>query len=288
MLLAFVYAAISNVVATGITTAERKDQEDHPSAHGLRYEDVEFTPRGGDLTLMGWYLPGESQRPTIIFVHGITSMRSGDNLVDLASRLVGLGFNVLMFDLRGHGTSGGDQVSYGYYERRDLLGAIDFLVARGVPPDRIGVLGVSMGAGTAVLGLAQEPAIRALVADSPFARGSDLIVREIELKTPIPAWIAPIFIPGATLIANLRFDIDIGVLVPEEAVARLDYPILVIHGLADTRIPSEHGVRVHEAAHPGSEIWLVPDVEHVDAFADRPEEYTERVVDYFKARLGGE
>ena len=288
VLLGIVYLVISNVIAAGLTTAEHKGQEDHPSAYDLEYEDVEFESRGGDITLKGWYLPGEDQRPTIIFVHGITSMRSGDNAVELASFLVPLGFNILMFDLRGHGNSAGTQVSYGYYERQDLLGAFDYLLGRGVPAQRIGVLGMSMGAGTAVLGLAQEPAIQALVADSTYARASDLITKEIDLKTPIPKWIAPVFIPGATLIARLRFDIDIGELVPEEAVADLDYPVLVIHGLADTRIPTEHGVRVHEAAHRDSKIWLVPGVEHVDAFKDRKDEYVERVAAYFEDRLGGQ
>ena len=74
---------------------------------------------------------------------------------------------------------------------------------------------------------------------------------------------------------------------PQEAVKGLSYPILVIHGEGDSRIPFEHGVKVHEAAPEGSSIWLVPDVEHVDAFLTYPDEYMDRIMTYYEARLGG-
>ena len=66
----------------------------------------------------------------------------------------------------------------------------------------------------------------------------------------------------------------------------LPYPILIIHGMADSRIPFEHGVRVHEVAHPDSKMWLVPEVDHVDAFLTYPDEYVERLVSYLNGRLG--
>ena len=285
VLLLLIYGAVSYLIASGVTKAERKDQEDDPAAYGLAFEDVEFSPRGGDIRLSGWYIHGRSPGPTLIFVHGIGSIRTGDNATDLAARLVDRGFSILMFDLRAHGSSEGDKISGGFNERWDVLGALDFLVARGVSQDSIGVLGVSMGAGTSVLALAEEPAIRALVADSTYANASELIAHETARKTVFPEWIAPIFVPGAKVAANLLFDIDLGALVPEKAIARLDYPVLIIHGTADTRIPVEHGVRVHRASHPDSELWLVPEVDHVDAFVTHPQEYVERVASYFKARL---
>ena len=288
VLLGLIYGLVSYLIASGVTKAERKEQEDHPSAHGLAFEDVEFTPRDGDLALSGWLIPGGPNAPTLIFVHGIGSVRSGDKTMELAARLVDRGFNALMFDLRGHGSSEGDSVSGGLHERRDVLGAFDYLVARGTAPDSIGVIGFSMGAGTAVLAVAEEPAIRALVADSSYAKVSELIAQETARKTVFPKWLVPIFVPGARLAASWLFDIDLGALNPEVAVAGLDYPILVIHGTADDRIPVEHGIRVHMASHLESTLWLVPDVAHVDAFLTHPDEYAERVAAYFEARLGGQ
>jgi dipeptidyl aminopeptidase/acylaminoacyl peptidase len=279
------YGFTAFLIASGVTKAERKSQEDHPAAYGLEFQEVQFVSRKGDVMLSGWYLPGRGSKPTLIFVHGIGGVRSGDKAVDLASRLVSRGFNVLLFDLRGHGSSGGDRIGGGYLERWDLLGAFDFLVAQGTPPERIGVVGFSMGAGTSILGVAQEPGIRALVADSPYANVSDLITREVARKTVFPEWSVPIFLPGTKLVAKLVHQIDLGALVPEKAVRRLGYPILLIHGTADTRIPVGQGVRVHQAAHPDSTIWLVPEVDHVDSFSTHPDEYVARVGEYFTRRL---
>lgn len=279
------YALLSYFIALGVSKAEREDQEDHPSNYGLHFEEVSFFSRGDNIELDGWYIVGDDSSVNLIFVHGISSNRTGDNAMDLASRLVDKGFSVLLFDLRAHGSSGGERISGGDHERRDVLGAYDFLVNRGVPSNKIGVLGFSMGAATSILALAEESSIQALVADSPYANVSDLMAYEISRKTIIPESIAPIFIPGATLCAGLFFDIDISVLDTETVVSKLDYPILVIHGSDDTRIPVEHGIRVHMASHPESDLWLLPEVDHVDSFTNHPSKYVQKVVKYFTNRL---
>ncbi|MCH7736719.1 MAG: alpha/beta fold hydrolase [Chloroflexi bacterium] len=286
VVIVILYGLISFLIAQGVTKADRDPQEGHPSDYNLVFEDVEFPSRRGDVVLSGWYLPGENSSPHLIFVHGIGSVRSGDNAVELAARMIDLGYNVLMFDLRGHGSSGGDKVSGGYFERWDVLGAFDYLLGRrGVDSSRIGLMGFSMGAATSIMAAAEEPRITALVADSPYANASDLIAREAARKTPIPGWLTPIFMPAAKLLANGIYGIDIGSLVPEESVATLGYPVFVIHGIADERIPWEHGQRVAGAADAGSSIWLVPGVDHVDAFLTHPNEYVKRVSEYFGSRF---
>ena len=76
---------------------------------------VEFTPRGESLMLSGWYLPAGVEGRYVIFVHGLNNVRFGDNAVELAARLVECGYSVLLFDLRGHGSSEDGQLSGGYY-----------------------------------------------------------------------------------------------------------------------------------------------------------------------------
>ena len=285
MVVVVLYGLVSFLIAQGVTNASRKPQEQIPSDFNLVSEDVEFFSRRGDVKLSGWYLPGDDSSPHLIFVHGIGSVRSGDKAVGLAARIVGLGYNVLMFDLRGHGSSGGDKVSGGFYERADVLGAFDYLLRRGVDTGRVGLMGFSMGAATSIMAAAQEPGIIAVAADSTYANASELIAREAARKTPIPGWLTPVFMPAAKLMANGIYGIDIGSLVPEESVADLGYPVLLIHGTEDKRIPLEQGQRVADAAKEGSSIWLVPEVDHVDAFLTHPDEYTERVNEYFSSRF---
>ena len=280
------YGVASFMIANGVTKAEREEHEGHPSEYGLKFEEVEFLPRGGELRLRGWYMEPMTRGPTIILVHGLGGSRSSGDALGLASGLLERGYGVLTFDLRAHGDSEGEKVSGGLHERLDVLGAFDYLVERGVSGSQIGVIGRSMGAATSILAAADEPAIRALVADSPYAVGSELIAQETARKTIFPDWIVPIFIRGADLAAELSLDIDLDKLTPVKAIATLDYPVLVIHTLNDTRIPIEHGIRVHMASHRDSDLWIVSDVDHGDTYSELPEEYLDRVAEYFHERFG--
>ena len=282
------YGVLCFVVAWAVTRSERRPQDDHPTAHELDFEDVEFASRDGRARLSGWYIHGRGSRRTIIFVHGLGVTRSAGLTVDLAARLDERGFDTLLFDLRGHGSSDGDRVSAGYHEKWDVLGAFDFLVCRGVPESRIGVLGASMGAGTALFAMAEEPGMRAVVADSPYADVGELLAREIAHRTRISRRVTPFLVPTSKLMAKLFYGIDVASLVPERTAACLSSPILVIHGMDDLLIPYTHGARVHKAAPAGSEVWLVPNMAHLEAFAAYPEEYVDRVAAYFERRLGSE
>ena len=293
LLLTGVYAYVSYAMASSVTTPDRSVADQYPEQFGLHYEEVTFPPRGdkwADVALRGWLI-GEGvpadhgDRFTVLLVHGLNSNRAGDNALALADRLYDLGYSVLLFELRGHGESDGDQVAAGYLERWDVLGAYDFLVERGVPPERIGVLGNSMGGATALLAVAEEPGIGALVVDSAFADLRDMIAQETARTTVFPEWMVPLFIPGMSLLSSLLYGIDIGAVVPERAAATLDYPILIIHGDADTRIPVGQGVRIHASSPAGSEVWLVPGSDHVDSFLDSPDEYVRRIDAYFRSQL---
>ena len=284
--LAVVYFLVSYRMAVDLTTAERIDLEGTPADYGRAYEQVRFRSRRGDVTLDGWYLVGRGGMPVVIFVHGISSNRTGEGMTELACMLNARGYGALLFDLRGHGVSGEGTMSGGWHERMDVLGAFDYLRGRGVSTDSIGVLGMSVGAATAALAAAAEPRIRAAVLDSPFARVSELIENETGLRTPIPKWLARLFKPAAIFLARRLYDIDVNAIAPEEDVARLDYPVLVIAAPDDDRIPASHGVRVHAAASEGSELWMVHGVGHCGAFTAHPERYVDRVCEYFESRLG--
>jgi pimeloyl-ACP methyl ester carboxylesterase len=267
---------------------ERKPFEAHPADLGLSYEDVSFAPRNGELKLQGWLLNGSPGSPHLIFVHGLGSQRTDTQSLDLAARLVrNEGYSVLLFDLRAHGTSEGDRITAGQLERDDVLGAYDFLLSRGAQPGRVGLRGLCYGAGIAIMAAAQEPGIAAVVADSAFASVEARAAHEIARRTPIPESLAPAFMPPARLFADLVYGINLGELKPERDVSRLGYPVLIIHGEADTRIPFSQAQRVYAASPAGSEIWALPEVEHAQAFPTEPEDYLRRVEAYFASRLAG-
>ena len=112
-------------------------------------------------------LEGDPLRPFIVVCHELGASKA--SVVDLGILLQKEGFNVLLFDFRGHGGSEGDVSGLGGQEKRDVLGAIDFLQkGRGVEARHIGLYGVGMGAHAAVLAAVERPALRVLVLDGLY------------------------------------------------------------------------------------------------------------------------
>jgi fermentation-respiration switch protein FrsA (DUF1100 family) len=90
------------------------------------------------------------------------------------------------------------------------------------------------------------------------------------------------------LMGRLLYDVDMYEVSPERATGRLDYPILLIHGDQDQRIPLEQSRRVLAASrHPDTRLWIVPGAGHTDGYKLFPEEYVDKVVTYFERQFTG-
>jgi uncharacterized protein len=153
-----------------------------PADAGLDYVKVLFRATDG-VPLRGWFIPraAPGPGPAVIFVHGWLWNRLGntaglvpvnDKDVDFLPAARGLhdaGYSVLLFDLRNHGESGADPpITYGPIEARDFAGAVAFLRrCPDVDPARIGALGCSMGANTALYGTPACQPVKAILAIQP-------------------------------------------------------------------------------------------------------------------------
>ncbi len=273
-------ATISGYVAAQLTTVPGIALRGTPADVGLPYTEVVFPARDDHVPLAGWYIDPQhpSRHCTVVLIHGWLDNREDPSikLLDLAAGLAQYGYGVFMIDLRAHGASAGQRVSWGDYERRDVLGAVDYLTQRNDAPACIAGLGFSMGGATLVNAAAEEPAIRAVVTDSSFANLRELLNARIPTESGLPA----VFTPPSVLMARLLYGIDLNQVQPEARIAALaPRPLLIIHGTADQVIPVEHAHRLYDAAHnQQAELWLVPDVAHVQAYATHPQTYVERVV----------
>ena len=108
-----------------------------------------------------------------------------------------LGYNILMCDARYHGSSGGDNYTYGYFERWDLKTQADYLFSRYGNDSLLGFHGESGGAATALMTLYHDKRIGFAIADSSFSellevmldleeRLIDYSVRIIRLSEELP------------------------------------------------------------------------------------------------------
>ncbi len=273
---------ISGYAASSLTQFERAPVESNPADFGLEYEDVSFPSRDG-LVLRGWWLEGGDDNPIILVVHGSEGNRAhpAERMLGIAKDLVSYGYNVLMFDMRGHGESEGNHISAGYYERNDVLGAIDYIRQRGIE-SKIGVLGFSMGAATSLMAAPESDEIKAVAADSAYADIVSIIESEFSKRSNLPKF----FIPVILFIAKNIYDIDFTAIKPEEAVREMSVPVLIIHGGQDDIVPVQHAYRLKEASqNPDSKLWIAPEAQHANSYLVRPAEYKEQVISFFDEAL---
>ncbi len=295
------YTVISIYMATQLIHKPQIPLTATPASLGLQYKDVTFPSREDHLQLRGWFIPGvlpngqlTSQR-TIIMVHGTWQNRTDPaaGLLDLSADVARHGFAVLAFDLRGHGESPPAPLSFGIYEQRDVLGAVDFLHSGILPypelghPRIIAGWGVSLGAGTLLMAAAQEPALRAIVSDSAYAD----ILPTLERKVPEYGHLPPLFTPGGLVAARAIYGIDYTNMRPVDTIARIaPRPIFLIMGSKDSWIaPSQMNTlaaAARTAPNANVQTWLVPGADHAQSFHTAGEVYVERVVAFYTAALG--
>jgi fermentation-respiration switch protein FrsA (DUF1100 family) len=127
------------------------------------YRPVSFPSRDDAVTIAGWWVPGASSAaPAVVIVHGIGRCKGDPEVLLPAGMLNRGGFAVLLIDLRNHGDSTvtDGRNTAGVRESLDVLGAWDWLrSAQGLPADRIGLFGVSFGAGSVIDAMGEEPSI---------------------------------------------------------------------------------------------------------------------------------
>src|SRR3989339_733334 len=121
-ILIFIWGWFSSslVLKAGLLPIEQK-----PDDFNVMCENVSFFT-DDNINIKGWFLPSkEKSYKTIIICHGW-----GTNKSDVLSSTIFFlkrGFNLLYFDFRNHGESGGNKSSLGKLESQDLISAVDFL-----------------------------------------------------------------------------------------------------------------------------------------------------------------
>ena len=185
---------------------------------------------------------------TIFLIHGIEDHKELGPYLLYREALVQLGYRVVQVDLRWHGRSTGDWITYGVVESHDLKQVLDELSARGLVAGDVGVLGISYGASVAIEWAAIDPRIRAIVALEPFATLEDASVDAAPFVLGKLRWLYSDNVLRAALKQSGKLaSFDPAAASPLAAIAQLRIPILLIHSKADELIPFKHTQRLHDA-----------------------------------------
>lgn len=278
------YLMVGAVAALTLTKVGDHPQYDqNPGTFGVAFESVRFASRVDHLMIAGWYVPNPIAQRAIILVHGRNASKQNaitGQLPRLAAELHAAGLAVLMIDLRGHGESEGKRYTFGVHERRDVLGAVDFLIARGFSAGQVAVLGISLG-GAAVIGAAvEEPAIGALIIESTFADINALIEPNWKAESGLPNW----FLPGVFWMWRVLMGFDLRQAKPvNELVSIPPRPILILHSWSDEVVDVQHAYALKNAV-PEAELVVLNDSDHAELFRDQPDTYAKALLSFLKAR----
>ncbi len=241
------------------------------AALGLPHESVSLTTADG-VDLAGWYVPGRNGA-AIVLVHGGGGDREG--AVRHARMLAAGGYGVLLFDARGRGESGGNQNAFGWRWGRDVRAAVDFLERRGV--ERIGALGLSTGAEAVLAEAADDRRVRAVVGDgSQGHRAADVSALSPGVRVLLQPH-AAIMEAAIYAVRGERPPPPVAELVRDVARTR---PLLLVAGPA---VEADWN-RAH-AEGTTAEVWELEGVAHTRGLAERPQEYTRRVLAVFDEAL---
>lgn len=238
----------------------------------LHAENINFKTVDGK-TIKGWYSKTSDFSKAIILLHGYKSNRL--EMLPKADLFKELGYDVLIYDARACGESEGEIVSLGYYEKKDLNAAVNYL--KGIGKSEIAVYGFSQGGATAIMAASGIPDLKCLISEATFDNLENAIDNRFRKYLFVPGYIGTIFMkPEAEKILG----ISIEKIQPVKEISKIKIPIFIIGAENDSRTLVENTMNLYNAANEPKELWIAPDSEHENIYTTNPEEYKIKVKEF--------
>jgi hypothetical protein len=235
------------------------------------------SPYGYDLYAV--YHHCDNAQKTVIISHGITWNRYGS--VKYASLFRKHGFNVLLYDLRNHGRSGGSNTTFGFYEKYDLKAVVDWAFAQLGSLGKVGTLGESLGASTTLQHAALDPRIAFAIADCPFSDLVTLFTYRLKEEYHLPSF--PL-LPTASLISWFLTGMRFEQVSPIREMAKIHAPVMFVHGKEDRYIYPEMSVALYNAKTNGTrKLYLAPNAAHAQSLTKNRVEYEQQVAEFLQS-----
>ncbi|MFB7141075.1 alpha/beta hydrolase [Gottfriedia sp. NPDC056225] len=227
--------------------------------------------------LKGYLFEAFDTNNWVIITHGVTVNKN--NSIKYAELFLKLGFNVLTYDHRRHGESGGTTTSYGYYEKYDLQTIVHYLkVLKG--DIVLGIHGESMGACTMLqyAGFVEDSAAF-YISDCAFSTFEKQLTYRLKMDYKIPKWA---ILPVSSIWLKLRNGFFIKDISPLLATNNIKKPVLFIHSKQDDYIPYTNTIHLYEANQGEKELFIAENGAHAMSLNENKEEYYSIVSSFLK------
>lgn len=204
-----------------------------------------------------------------IVVHGYTS--EGKLLSSKAKHLYNMGYNVLVPDLRSHGSSEGDYIGMGWHDRLDIIGWINYIVKNN-PNSEIALHGTSMGSATVLMvsGEKLPSNVKAIVADCGYTSVYDEFSYQLKQLFNLPAFPIMNF---SDVVTHIRAGYCLNDASAINQVKKSTTPILYIHGDKDDFVPYYMMDELYNATNSEKEKLTIEGGEHANSDLVNPKLY---------------
>jgi alpha-beta hydrolase superfamily lysophospholipase len=209
--------------------------------------------------------PSARPRGTVLVLHGVRDR--GASMAGVARGLADEGWRAARVDLRGHGRSTGDFLTYGVVESRDLRQVVDAIDRAGLLAPPLAVLGVSYGAALAVQLAAADPRVAAVAAVAPFSSLQAVLPSFARVLLPGGEYLPAGFFARTLRRASAISGADLSLASPVDAAGRSRAAMLIVAGTADRNIPPANARAIVTAAAGRAELRLVTGATHETVLA---------------------
>jgi pimeloyl-ACP methyl ester carboxylesterase len=225
---------------------------------------------------------------TIIILHGYKDSKDNYTYMTWGMKFAEEGYRSVLVDLRGHGQSTGQWVTYGVVESRDISQLITALNEKKLLSGKVGVFGRSYGAAVAIQVAAVDRRVKAVVAVEPFRSMREMIPQfTLEAMGPFAflcsisedKWIKGIDHAGQIAGFN-TFNAS-----AYNAVAKIDTPIMFIHGNTDLMVPPWHSKSMYDRALGPSRLLILDNENHDTLGANNINRIEHDVIGWFNSWL---
>lgn len=213
-----------------------------------------------------------------IVIHGYTS--EGKLLSSKAKHLYNMGYNILIPDLRGHGTSQGDYIGMGWDDRLDIIDWINYIVDSNSNSE-IALHGTSMGAATVLMvsGENLPSNVKAIIADCGYTSVYDEFKYQLKELFNLPAF--PV-LNVSDIVTHIRAGYCLNDASAINQVKKSKTPILYIHGDKDDFVPYYMMDELYNATSSKKEKLTIKGGEHANSDLVNPQLYWSTVDEFLE------
>ncbi|MCH1624840.1 alpha/beta hydrolase [Fredinandcohnia sp. SECRCQ15] len=235
----------------------------------LQKEEIEVNSKFGYL-IKGWFVRATNENKKFIIIsHGVTMNKI--NSIKYMKIFLRLGWNVIIYDQRRHGETGGKTTSYGHYEKFDLKSVVDWVKQQFGNNITLGIHGESMGSVTTLLyaGMIEDGA-NFYITDCPFSDFEAQLRYRLKVEFKLPSLLV---MPFANSFLKLRDGYTIKDVSPLSVIKNIKNPVLFIHSAEDDYILPEMTKELYDMKEGPKKLFIAERGRHAYSYAENKDEY---------------